>query len=397
MKRAKNSIRIDALLLFIDTSSYYSMMMLKNLLIFFLITNSISIYSQDLNYIFKSGESGYNTFRIPSIITTNKGTVLAFAEGRKNSSSDSGDIDIVLKRSKDNGKTWGEIIVVRDDGLNVCGNPSPVVDRKSGSIHLLSTWNLGGDTESEIINELSEDTRRVFILKSIDDGLSWSIPKEITASVKKANWTWYATGPVHGIQIRKGNYKDRLIIPCDHIESQTKKYFSHIIYSDDYGDTWEIGGTTPQDYVNESTVAEIEDGAIMLNMRNYDRTQKVRKISISYNGGNSWGDIYGDEKLIEPICQASLLRYSTRGKRDNIMMFLNPSDDKLRINMTLKLSEDLGKTWVNSKVLFTGPSAYYDMVVLDDGDIGCLFEAGINNPYEGIVFQNIDFKDLLSF
>ena len=79
------------------------------------------------------------------------------------------------------------------------------------------------------------------------------------------------------------------------------------------------------------------------------------------------------------------------------MMFLNPSDDKLRINMTLKLSEDLGKTWVNSKVLFTGPSAYSDMVVLDDGDIGCLFEAGINNPYEGIVFQNIDFKDLLSF
>ena len=131
MKRAKNSIRIDALLLFIDTSSYYSMMMLKNLLIFFLITNSISIYSQDLNYIFKSGESGYNTFRIPSIITTNKGTVLAFAEGRKNSSSDSGDIDIVLKRSKDNGKTWGEIIVVRDDGLNVCGNPSPCYFKSS--------------------------------------------------------------------------------------------------------------------------------------------------------------------------------------------------------------------------------------------------------------------------
>ena len=371
--------------------------MLKNLFIFFLIINPFSIYSQDLNYIFKSGENGYNTFRIPSIVTTNKGTILAFAEGRKNSSSDSGDIDIVLKRSNDNGKTWGEIIIVRDDGVNVCGNPSPVVDRNSGSILLLSTWNLGGDTESEIINEISEDTRRVFVLKSTDDGLSWSEPKEITTSVKKDNWTWYATGPVHGIQISKGNYKDRLIIPCDHIESQTKKYFSHIIFSDDYGETWEIGGRTPQDYVNESTVAEIEGGALMLNMRNYDRTQKVRKISISYDGGNSWGDIYGDEELIEPICQASLLRYSTRGKGDNIMMFLNPSDEKSRINMTLKLSEDLGKSWVKSKVLFSGPSAYSDMVVLKGGDIGCLFEAGIKSPYEGIVFQTIDFKDLLSF
>ncbi len=371
--------------------------MLKNLFIFFLIINSISVYSQDLNYIFKSGENGYNTFRIPSIVITNKGTTLAFAEGRKNSSSDSGDIDIVLKRSNDNGKTWGKIIIVRDDGINVCGNPSPVVDRKSGSIHLLSTWNLGKDTESEIINEISEDTRRVFVLKSTDDGLSWSKPKEITSSVKKDNWTWYATGPVHGIQISRGNYKDRLIIPCDHIESQTKKYFSHIIYSDDYGDTWEIGGSTPQDYVNESTVAEIEDGALMLNMRNYDRTQKVRKISISYDGGNSWGNIYGDEELIEPICQASLLRYSPRGKGDNIMMFLNPSDEKSRINMTLKVSEDLGKSWVNSKVLFSGPSAYSDMVVLKGGDIGCLFEAGIKSPYEGIVFQTIHFEDLLSF
>ena len=397
MKRAKNSIRIDALLLFIDTPIYPSILMSKNLFIFFLIINSISIYSQDLNYIFKSGENGYNTFRIPSIVITNKGTTLAFAEGRKNSSSDSGDIDIVLKRSNDNGKTWGEIIIVRDDGINVCGNPSPVVDRKSGSIHLLSTWNLGGDTESEIINEISEDTRRVFVLKSNDDGLSWSKPKEITSSVKKDNWTWYATGPVHGIQISRGNYKDRLIIPCDHIESKTKKYFSHIIYSDDYGDTWEIGGSTPQDYVNESTVAEIEDGALMLNMRNYDRTQKVRKISISYDGGNSWGNIYGDEELIEPICQASLLRYSTRGKGDNIMMFLNPSDEKSRINMTLKVSKDLGKSWVNSKVLFSGPSAYSDMIVLKGGDIGCLFEAGIKSPYEGIVFQTIDFKDLLSF
>lgn len=372
-------------------------MIKKSLILLVLLLYSKFIFSQDLNYIFKSGENGYNTFRIPSIVTSKKGTVLAFAEGRKNSSSDSGDIDIVLKKSYDNGQTWSDIIIIRDDGINVCGNPSPVVDRKSGSIYLLSTWNLGGDTESEIINETSEDTRRVFLLKSTDDGNSWSKPKEITSSVKKPNWTWYATGPVHGIQINKGNYKDRLIIPCDHIESKTKKYYSHVIYSDDYGDNWKIGGITPQDYVNESTVAEIEGGGLMLNMRNYDRTQNTRKVSISHDGGETWGDIYGDKELIEPICQASLLRYSTRGREDNIMLFLNPSHEKLRVNMTLKVSEDLGKSWVYSKVLYSGPSAYSDMTKLKDGRVGCLFEAGIQSPYEGIVFQTINYEHLLHF
>ena len=213
-------------------------------LIFSLLIPFVS-YTNELKYIFKSGSEGYNTFRIPSIITTDSGVVLAFAEGRKNSSSDSGDIDLVLKRSIDGGKTWGDLIIIRDDSTNVCGNPSPVIDRKTGKIFLLSTWNRGDDTESEIINMTSVDTRRVYVMNSIDEGLSWSKPIEITDKVKKPNWTWYATGPVHGIQIREGSKKGRMIIPCDHIEANTKKYYSHIIYSDDGGSSWNIGGTTP--------------------------------------------------------------------------------------------------------------------------------------------------------
>ena len=184
---------------------------------------SVNSRSQDLNYVFKSGSNGYNTFRIPSIIKTKTGSLLAFAEGRKNNASDSGDIDIVIRRSEDNGKTWGDLIIIRDDGENVCGNPSPVLDKKTGNIFLLSTWNLGRDTESMIINETSEDTRRIYVMSSRDGGISWSEPKEITKDVKKDNWTWYATGPVHGIQIQNGSYSGRMIIPCDHIESKSKK------------------------------------------------------------------------------------------------------------------------------------------------------------------------------
>ena len=362
-------------------------------LIFSLLIPFVS-HTNELKYIFKSGSEGYNTFRIPSIITTDSGVVLAFAEGRKNSSSDSGDIDLVLKRSIDGGKTWSDLIVIRDDSTNVCGNPSPVIDRKTGKIFLLSTWNRGDDTESEIINMTSVDTRRVYIMNSIDEGLSWSKPIEITDKVKKPNWTWYATGPVHGIQIREGSKKGRMIIPCDHIEANTKKYYSHIIYSDDGGSSWNIGGTTPQDQVNECSVAEIGKGKLILNMRNYDRTQMNRKISISNDYGESWGDIYDDKALVEPICQASILRYSFKGFGRNDLLFINPADKNKRLNMTLRLSNDLGRTWKGEFLLHEGPSAYSDITKLRNGNVGCLFEAGKNSPYEGIVYREVDVRDI---
>ena len=369
-------------------------------LFFFFCYAYIALYSQvnavgePLNYLFKSRTEGYNTFRIPAIIYTAKGTILAFAEGRKNTSSDTGDIDLVMKRSDDNGKTWSELIVLRDDGANVCGNPAPVQDRITGKIFLLSTWNLGTDREPEIIKGTSKDTRRIFVMVSSDDGRTWSVAREITNSVKRSDWTWYATGPCHGIQIRKGDFRNRLIIPCDHIESGTEKYLSHIIYSDDNGETWKPGGTTPQDQVNECTVTELAGGKLMLNMRNYNRTQKSRKIALSDDGGLTWSDIYSDPVLIEPICQGSLLTYSFSGIKKSILLFLNPADTSSRQNMTIRMSYDQGKTWPVSKVLHGGPAAYSDLTRLKSGDIGCLYEAGIKSPYEGIVFQMMNFNKI---
>lgn len=344
--------------------------------------------NKQLSYLFKSGAEGYQTFRIPAIVSTNSGRLLAFAEGRVNGSSDTGNIDLVMKSSDDGGKTWSPLKVIWDDKENVCGNPAPVVDAETGEIHLLMTWNLGSDHERDIIDLKSQNTRRVFVSKSADDGNSWTTPKEITQTTKQKNWTWYATGPCHGIQIRKGEYKGRLIIPCDHIEAGTKHYYSHVIYSDNHGKTWQLGGRAPQHQVNECTVAELNNGALLLNMRNYDRNQKSRKVSYSYDGGLSWSDLRSDSSLIEPICQASLLSDPETG----ILWFSNPANTDSRINMVLKCSEDEGKSWKPFKVLYSGASAYSDLTNYGKDKIACLFEAGMFSPYEGIVFQIINSK-----
>ena len=140
--------------------------------------------------LFSAGDGGVHTYRIPAIVQTQGGVLLAFAEARHNSRSDTGDIDLVVRRSTDGGRTWGETITVWDDGGNVCGNPCPVVDRRTGRVLLLSTWNNGKDPEKDIHARTSIDTRRVFLLYSDDEGLTWSAPREITASAKKKAWTW---------------------------------------------------------------------------------------------------------------------------------------------------------------------------------------------------------------
>lgn len=366
------------------------MLQLTTLILFFkLLFPDAIAKDNDLNYIFKAGTEGYASFRIPAIVKTNSGKLLAFAEGRVNSSSDTGNIDLVMRSSDDNGNTWSPLKIIWNDSDNVCGNPAPVIDTETGEIHLLMTWNLGEDHERQIIDLESKDTRRVFVTSSTNDGQTWTNPREITSAVKPANWTWYATGPCHGIQLQKGIHKGRLVIPCDHIEAKTKYYYSHIIYSDDHGKTWNTGGTTPQDRVNECTVSELPNGKLMLNMRNYDRTQKTRKVSLSNDGGLSWSELQNDTALIEPICQASLLFSDDTGT----LWFLNPASTDSRTNMTLKASTDFGESWKTYKILYPGPSAYSDLCQINTEQLACLYEAGHSNPYEGIVFETIHFKD----
>ncbi|MFA5735250.1 MAG: sialidase family protein, partial [Proteiniphilum sp.] len=194
-------------------------------------------------HIFRASTEGYSCFRIPAVVKSKKQTLLAFAEGRKRNCKDEGDIDLVLRRSTDNGKSWSPLIMVWDDRDNTCGNPSPVVDPETGRIHLLMTWNLGEDNIGEINTGTSTDTRRVYHSYSDDDGLTWSTPREITSMAKESSWGWYATGPCHGIILTREPYRGRIVIPCDYIEvGAGRRQYSHVIYSDDKGITWRIGG-----------------------------------------------------------------------------------------------------------------------------------------------------------
>ena len=335
--------------------------------------------------VFHAGENGVNTYRIPAIVTTKSGKVIAFAEARHNSRSDTGDIDLVMKESLDGGKTWSEARTVWDDAGNVCGNPCPVVDRRTGRIILLSTWNNGKDPEKKIHDRTAIDTRRVFVMYSDNEGKTWSKPKDITSSTKRDNWTWYATGPCHAIQLKSG----RIVVPCNHgifEDGKAAGTASHVIYSDDGGKTWHIGADAGVG--NESTVVELGNGDVMLNMRSWRRDREetgyARIVAVSHDEGLTFDEPYFERALIEPVCNASIINYD-----DTSLLFSNPEHKEKRKNLTVRMSRDSGKTWERICTVTEGPTAYSDLVVFPDGDAGVLFESGKTMSYENISFARI--------
>jgi sialidase-1 len=320
-----------------------------------------------LEDLFVSGQDGYTAYRIPVLLAAGPGTLLAFCEGRKDSFEDHGNIDILLRRSEDGGRTWGDRRVIRDDGQDTAGNPCPVLDASTGAVWLLHCRN----------------NRRVLVISSRDRGISWSAPVDITGEVSRPDWTWYATGPGHGIQLRGG----RLLIPCDHKQASADPrdasfYHSHMILSDDHGASWKIGGVLGA-RTNECTAVELEDGSVCLNMRSYHKKAR-RAVARSTDGGASFTEVELDPALIEPTCEASLFRLSSRatGGRSRVL-FSNPASTE-RKDLTVRLSYDECRTWPVSRLLQPGKSAYSDLAVAPDGAILCLFERGEKTPYERI-------------
>lgn len=313
--------------------------------------------------VYVGGIDGYHTYRIPALVVTAEGTVLAFCEGRKNSPRDNGDIDLLLKRSRDNGATWSEQIVVYEEGGDAeitIGNPCPIVDRH-GVIHLLFTRN----------------NKRLFYTRSTDDGRAWAEPREHTEILDGFDYPLVrvATGPVHGIQLRSG----RLVVPvwvCDcEVKDRAKnptfrQYQSGVIYSDDEGRTWETGKLVPPtiNSLNECTVLERADGSLLLNMRAY--RAGARAISESTDGGVTWSSPVLDSQLPCPTCQASIIRLSAEA-----VVFSNPAS-KTRDKLTIRLSADQGRTWSQSRVLEPGPAGYSDLAITQDGDVLCIYECG---------------------
>ena len=176
------------------------------------------------------------------------------------------------------------------------------------------------------------------------------------------------------------------MIPCDHIEAATRHYYSHVIYSDDHGATWQLGGSTPQHQVNECEVVELTDNRLLLNMRNYDPKQRARQQAISTDGGLTWTHQRHVPELVEPICQASIRRFSWPDARARgAILFSNPASTK-REALTIRASFDEGETWPIARLLDPRPSAYSCLAVLTNGQIGILYEAGDKYPYENLVF-----------
>lgn len=339
--------------------------------------------------VFPPKLNGIARYRIPGIVVTAKGTVLAYCEARKNNSSDWGEIEVHLRRSTDGGRTWEPSRPIAHRAERIEGNPrkkdeagereqtvnNPVaiVDRVTGAIEFLYCVNYA----------------RCFSMRSTDDGLTWSEPVEITASFepfrKKYDWKVIATGPGHGIQMKSG----RLVVPIwlayggigDHNPSAAAT-----IHSDDHGKSWKAGDLClPNEGdlgdPNETMITERSDGRVMLVARSVSRASR-KIITTSADGATGWSQPVFHEQLWEPICMAGLATHPS-----GVLLFSNPHTLALdkegrpipggrgkRRNLSIKLSRDDGQTWPVNKTLEPGPSAYSDLAVLPDGTVLCLFE-----------------------
>jgi sialidase-1 len=331
--------------------------------------------------LFESGQGGYHTYRIPALTVTTKGTILAFCEARKNSLLDDGDIDLVLRRSEDGGRTWGPMQIIADDGNNTwCGNPCPLVDRSTGVIWL----------------PFCRNNKQVLLMKSEDDGKTWSKPVDITATVKDPAWSHVGTGPGHGIQLRTG----RLAVPV-WAQVGPSAWLSYVLYSDDHGQSWTRGQAI--DHGDECELVELSDGRLYMTIRSGGRGQ--RGYSISADGGATWSPIRYDPRLPEPKaqigCQGSIIRLDPGPGGKPAVLLANPARPDSRSDLTVRASYDDCQTWPVARIadnLATTYAdanwdfgAYSDLAISHDGGVLLLYEASsLAGPYGMLLLTRFD-------
>lgn len=328
---------------------------------------------QDSSIVFEpAGE--YASMRIPALVMTQKGVLLAFCEGRIGTSSDWADMDLLMRRSLDGGKTWeAPVVIAPRQGQKPTSNPTPIVD-KDGTIHLL----------------YQRDYLQAFYTQSKDDGKTWSPAVDITYVFDRFkpeyDWKVLAPGPGHSIQLANG----RLLVPVwlsdpDRLVPKRSHGPSCVatIYSDDGGRTWQRGAIVANNSPelkspNETMAVQLDDGRVMLNMRN-PSPQKRKAISYSPDGASDWTRPVFDEELFEPVCMASLLKVPHRkGSSGSVLLFVNPDSQEIpkhpRQNLIVKLSYDNGDSWPVEWVIEPGPAGYSDMAVGPDGTVYVLYE-----------------------
>jgi sialidase-1 len=326
--------------------------------------------------VFVGGQEGYPAYRIPALITTKRGTLLAFAEGRA-SLRDHAENDIVSKRSTDGGQTWRPLQIIDEDGSNALNNPTTVIVRETGRVLLMyQRYAKGFDERKAEPGDDGPNICRTFISHSDDDGVSWSDPADVTRQVKRPSIaTSTATGPGVGIQLARGEHAGRILMPFN--QGPYGQWKVYAAFSDDGGKSWRYGQTAPEGtsgHANELQFVELRDGSVMLNARNQGGA-KLRKLAISRDGGETWSATQTHPALIEPVCQASVIRHPVTGDPvKDIFLFSNPASQTGRTNGTIRLSRDEGKTWPLSRILYPGSFAYSCLTSLPDGSVGCLFE-----------------------
>ncbi len=331
----------------------------------------------ELTDVFVNGRDGYPAYRIPALVVTERGTLLAFAEGRA-TLHDHAENDIVLKRSTDAGRSWLGLQVVHQDGGNSLGNPTAVVLRPSGRVLLMYQRYAQGFDEHKAEPGLDGPrVCRTLLQHSDDDGLTWSAPREITAQVKRpTEVTSTAAGPGIGIQLARGPHAGRVLFPFN--QGPYGRWKVYAVISDDAGETWRYGDTAPEGapgFANEVQFAELDDGSLLLNARNQGGGEKIRKIARSTDGGRTWTATTHDRALIEPVCQASLLRHPDPARPGrSVLLFSNPATQTARTNGTVRLSRDGGVTWPASRILYPRGFAYSCLATLSDQSLACLFE-----------------------
>ncbi|MGW0335021.1 exo-alpha-sialidase [Streptomyces sp. NPDC003011] len=344
--------------------------------------------------LFKASEDpGYACFRIPAIVRTVDGTLLAFAEGRVRDCGDAGDIDIVLKRSTDGGRTWGPLQVVNDGGGDTHGNPAPLVDRTTGRILLAETYNSGrADGTCPM-----PCGRTPHLQYSDDDGLTWSTPRDLSPEIRPARWNaWYATGPVHGIQLVRGPHAGRLVFGVNTETwdgGRVTTQHAALVVSDD-GDHWRIGATdswpVPADGTfrqkpSELTLGERADGSLLVSGREQNGTDPGHRTqAVSLDGGDSFTTPFTAlPDLYAPQVQCATLPLGER------LLLSCPGDPDRRRTMMIRSSYDGGTTWDSvdrGTVVTTDWSGYSDMAPVDDATVGLLYEGGAVDARDEIRF-----------
>ncbi|WP_369200654.1 exo-alpha-sialidase [Streptomyces sp. PU-14G] len=354
---------------------------------------------------FRAGSEGYASFRIPALVRAPDGALLAFAEGRADSADDSGNIDIVLKRSTDGGRTWGPLTAAATNGDGTAGNPAPVT-LHDGRVLLVHVRAAAHATEERIRRgEVAEqDGRRVWLQYSEDGGRGWGAPREITGAVKDPAWRWYATTPGHALHLAAGASAGRIVVAANHSTPPTapgddgtegRYNGGHDLLSDDGGATWRIGYRDDDPdgriNVNETTAAELADGTVYFNTRNDSRLPAHRADARSTDGGATLTAPFAPQDgLTTPVVQGSVLHLGD----PDVLLFSAPSNPLTRHRMAVRASTDGGASWREAHAVDERRAAYSDLVRADEHTVGLLYETGEDSAYETLTFRRIPVGDL---